>query len=1196
MIGRGRGLAERVRNFVEDCRQGRADLPTRGGRPNYTAISRALFGTASLRKPEYRYLREPIEAFHAEQTTAKEARMRSAVLVAASGSSRAQRRPPAEKRAAIGDPVQRLRLLSLFLDECRKGAAELPLHADGSVHYRRLSKLVLGGRALGGRDVFLSQERGVRELIENYLSDSHLGAAHGTEFLGATDGLSLSTTSVYVNTDPVRYALLPWSVAKFRRAVRLIASGLPKQAPLLWKKAFAKSSTVHTPDDFRAWFIALLAAPCARGTSIANLPIRVLFALRREAVLLPPLGMLAGFVPRPFGGERFVIPEDCLTEWELSLKAVGQPLHSHLMRPVLINLGPVSRAQDFPGEEFVAAWDRLMRSFEKQQNIHSYLLSCALVLAKTVDNQVLAAGAASQPRISAQLETSSRLHGWRGRKATDPFSLPRHPVVRVWADHMRAYVQTKRWKAPRSSVHTMSRFLLFLESLKEPPTLDAPDLRARLFGPTAEWPQWAEEKKLTFTSVTKILGLLRRFFEWYSRQAPGFRSPLRPDDIPALQYRLKSNKVLVPRPLLDEVKQICRDLLQVALSEQSAVPQHLLNARAFETALIVHVGLPGRGLVPILAPQLPALLFTLLSLPLRPIQGRLLDSGEADEFIPVADAGSGSPQKRIQWIANPSLFARSKRREGFIRRIADTSVSEDFVGFWVNTNKTQAVGRLSGEDRGFEIPWQQEELIDVILRLRAWQERYNPLRGLYARDQLSEKILHPSDALRKRMPPYAFLFRHTRDTVVSTWHEPIAAKAFQHFFLLMLEELELRRRGTPDEVQLILKRDRSARPKKGVFSLHCLRVTGITALAEAGVPAPILAEFIAGHLTVLMTVYYQKFGPATVTQMMNEALSTARKGRAAAQGGQISAWDVRGMFVGEGPDALTSAADTSPGLWAFKLDGVCPNGQTRCGEGGARTKSTFYGPVPGGSRNCPLCRFWVTGPTFLAGQSIALNALLYKIRTKSEELVQLHQRLRVSSITPGERSALEHSIDTVEADVDVLVRSLQARYRLIQASIQLDRRSDADHPIALVTAGDSTALKTDMTRVSDLRFLEFVCRSVEVFPGLDCDAVTLRRNLLLDRVLDRDGFNALLFRLPTGAAIRAGNALGKVLAELVGDDGLDDLSAGLRSLRDLDMGRVRVALEDVLGEPVPLFPSGERSSDRAPQSALPPPPSSSDAS
>ncbi len=79
-------------------------------------------------------------------------------------------------------------------------------------------------------------------------------------------------------------------------------------------------------------------------------------------------------------------------------------------------------------------------------------------------------------------------------------------------------------------------------------------------------------------------------------------------------------------------------------------------------------------------------------------------------------------------------------------------------------------------------------------------------------------------------------------------------------------------------------------------------------------------------------------------------------------------------FVANDP-AGAAALDGSAAASLLQLDtGICPVGDTRCGDGGPAMAKNKHGPVPGSARNCVQCRFHVTGPAFLGALVARFNA------------------------------------------------------------------------------------------------------------------------------------------------------------------------------------------------------------------------------
>ncbi|TDY23502.1 putative integrase [Paraburkholderia sp. BL6665CI2N2] len=1161
----------RLRTFLEQCARGEAELPTRGLNVNYVALSRLLFSTQSSIKPENRAMREIIEEHVAKHPITyagdnREIRANAAAL----GLLVTATPPRAQGSENRSSQVEVMEQLNRYLDQCRNGEVRLPRHRTRP-NYALIAKILQG-------DVPHRSRFGVSKIYKPLIDacfDEVYGAniSHTRESLSVTfDGL-LSTGPVLINPSATQLAIVDWDAASFHAKMPAVETAMAAEftCPAAFTRTFESWREIATQQQLVSWLDRVLATNLFRGTSLGGLPWFVLAEMRHHGLLLSTIGYAAQVAFPPFMmeyGRRLI---DRFTPFELKL--VEQESRDKMqILGLLLCMGPLHKITDFPLRQFNQTLLAMMKQFPVDIDQRNFL---ALLrrLARTLDRVALEDRHPFQPLARVQIEQVTLDGGWRKKGTTaDPLTLAVNPVVLEWGRALRKYIDAQHWKTAYARIDRCRTVLAFLECQPDPCPLHAEDLRSMMFGAEHRLYDWLCDHG-TPSGAAQAIRTLFNFFVWFGEQDPSFVIPLRKSELPpAKDGPSKTTKALIPRTILDEAKSICRELIEVALSGQTALPDTIHCAKEFANVLSCKFAEPGIGLVARFVPVLPILLYTVLTLPIRSIQARLLDSGEADNEFPIASPGDAPIGERIKWISNPSPLANIRRAEGWLRRIHDTSVWKEYLGFWINTNKTAAVGRGDARDFGYEIPWQHDELINTLMRLRDWQIANNPIEKLSSRADLSEKSIRPTAALSKLMPAYAYLFRHPKESDLTCWHEPVRYEAVNQFFLMLMNEIEARRRNTPNEVKLILTRDRFHRPVSSIFTVHGLRVAGITAFAEAGVPAPIIAEFLAGHMTVLMTVYYQKFGPATVTRMLNDALQALDRERISnALSGASDIEHLRGKFVSEQVDAFITAADTTPSLWALKIDGICPNGQTKCAEGGARHHTSVYGPVPGGARNCPLCRFWLTGPAFIAGQAITLNAQLYRLREKSEVLVSLHARLRTLDASDGKRDATEHSIDAIEAEIDLMISTLQARYRLVMASLQLSERErpTGENPtFSMVSRGGRDDAERSLTDVTDFRMLDFLSRSVEIFPEIDCGSAVFKRNLFLDNLLEKEGFDAMLFRLPTEAAHRAGNALGKFLGDLAGDEILDDIADGTRTLQSFGIERIQEGMEKIMGHPV----------------------------
>ena len=237
-------------------------------------------------------------------------------------------------------------------------------------------------------------------------------------------------------------------------------------------------------------------------------------------------------------------------------------------------------------------------------------------------------------------------------------------------------------------------------------------------------------------------------------------------------------------------------------------------------------------------------------------------------------------------------------------------------------------------------------------------------------------------------PDTAFLFRTPENAERPDF--PLTILALDRPWFICLEELQARleRRGEtlPNGDRIRLVPDEEHRAKNAnttLFSLHSLRVSLITALALDGqVPLAILQK-IAGHSRLVMTLYYTKPG----AMQAREAIQAGVQRLNESADDNIKDWLANAEYEQLVRDVIENNADAfraavpeqvhlrSPAGWMSMMDGLCLVGGNNveldapgCHNGGVNIGSETarrYGPVPGGARNCPMCRWFITRPYFL---------------------------------------------------------------------------------------------------------------------------------------------------------------------------------------------------------------------------------------
>lgn len=380
-------------------------------------------------------------------------------------------------------------------------------------------------------------------------------------------------------------------------------------------------------------------------------------------------------------------------------------------------------------------------------------------------------------------------------------------------------------------------------------------------------------------------------------------------------------------------------------------------------------------------------LYTKLLLPLRTYQVRMLDSGEADTFR------YEQSQRHIagQWVTNNGPLKEGTEkypvRRGVFRKFLDPVTRFEMTGFYINTNKTADIDKEEWA-KGYEVPWQYEEALYWLAKLRNWQEKYNPIEKPTAWTELERNHIGrvKDESVLKQMGATCFLFRDASEEEKNKT-KPIRERGLDPLWHKLL--LELQRQcelleGSQEEHKLKFIKNKHST----FYPLHSLRVSLITAYAlEGGVPMPILSKCIAGHARLVMTLYYTKAGITYVSEKMDEA----EKKMAELEQDSYMRWlkdatykQLEVYSASNDPASLQAVLNAQQSGASFIKDdkGICPKGCIGCDTGGTYinddTGKTNYGVVPGyPEQNCVRCRWFLTGPAFLPGLVHHFNVIGY---------------------------------------------------------------------------------------------------------------------------------------------------------------------------------------------------------------------------
>lgn len=552
------------------------------------------------------------------------------------------------------------------------------------------------------------------------------------------------------------------------------------------------------------------------------------------------------------------------------------------------------------------------------------------------------------------------------------------------------------------------------------------------------------------------------------------------------------------------------------------------------------------------------LLLVKLILPLRTTQVRMLDSGEADTWT----------FKEGSWNINCSPLAQGSEKrplqQGVFRRTAPSADPQATATvLYINTNKTADVGRAGG-DKGYVLPWPiggpvHQDAFYWLEKLRNWQKKYNPITRRLSWKELDHRHIQvKSEVQLASYPDACFLFR-APESGPDECHLPFRDKGLDYAWLPLLEALERRlsargethQNGTPIRFTRALEdRTRSAAT---LYPLHGLRVSLITALAlDGNVPFPILQKLV-GHSRLLMTLYYTKPGATRI----NEVLSKAAVSMEATKAARIQDFlldteheQILKRAICNSVPSLAAAIPLHPAArnlagWMPMHHGLCLVGgntseleESRAGgcfDGGPMVGSK-YTPVPGGSRNCVRCRWFVTEPHFLPALAAHFNTLAYHFDEARntclmhEETLNTLKRERLDAEEANLPFAgleayrqAERVWETAIKRFSDLAEDMVACWRLIERC--KDAVNSEDRAGALIAVGSITEVHAQFEQTSsELLQLSGVCTDAEVYADLEPGKAIFRRSQLLDQALYREHLPPMFMLLTEQEQLHSGNA------------------------------------------------------------------------
>lgn len=713
-----------------------------------------------------------------------------------------------------------------------------------------------------------------------------------------------------------------------------------------------------------------------------------------------------------------------------------------------------------------------------------------------------------------------------------------------WYEIVGKYIENKFAKVSRTT-YPVLKWIEYLSSITNPPLVPEEVIRKEHINDIFNndkltFIKWLSQNGNLANTNNNVLSQVRQMFNFYHQEYNSdFTNPITESDSFASLISSKTNKQVLPDKLI-------KLLIEIIMENDFEFPRSLALCQARniynkESNVIEKE---------VFYPGLSVLLILLLTVPIRSIQGRMLDSGLGDEFI------YNYEQKEM--VKNNSLTAIKGRQQGILQLINDPFSEKVFLSLWITTNKTSEFLRFNGS----AIPYCPEYLERILMIQQKWLSKYGPIykEAINLSDMIVETDYKPSSKMYQYMPSFFPFFPQVSHNVLQD-QTAIGKRQLDIFYYYCLEELEKRFNQTNNyKLKLVESRDNNKNTNVCYFSIHSLRASGITNLIAAGVPIEIVSEVIAMHSSLLMTLYYSKAHISNTKDVLDKYYYDGEKENNYNLTQMIDLllyqnkdrWDEILLFNSKGKESLAS----NLGIHEITLTGICPG--ISCEDSNTKQK------------DCLNCNYYITGPDFLPGQVVEANTLMVKIKDKSTIL----KEIKLNFLSENEimkKKRLEDRILNLEKELNSMLIYWGMRYEKIKKSLELynnyQQRFNKQQeeailaPIFGTLEVDQLVLKIESS--SQFRVLSNICEYMEYSSEFHEELIELKLERFLNMILSQNSLEPFLLKLPKSIMISAMSQFSKLLLNIYGDEGVEDLMVGKRKLDQVDISEILPFIQQI---------------------------------
>ena len=479
------------------------------------------------------------------------------------------------------------------------------------------------------------------------------------------------------------------------------------------------------------------------------------------------------------------------------------------------------------------------------------------------------------------------------------------------------------------------------------------------------------------------------------------------------------------------------------------------------------------------------------------------------------------------------------------------------------------------------IPWENQEVLYWLKKLRNWQEKYNSIDKPKSCIELERKHFGDTKSKEQKqmMGEICFLFRNPQGTEGDK-EGPITNAALAQLWTNLLYRMEedlysegIRVGG--ERLQFTEEKDYEGRDyeiRGALFGLHSLRVSLITSYTlDSSLPLPVISKLLAGHTRLMMTIYYNKISPSVMANKMKEAEAEIQNEDEARvleflKDTEFNQLDLRMVFSDKDSAQMALAQKNPVGWETTNSLGICLAGGNiydiggnipGCWNGGEvlvdSKNKKIYNPVSHGPKNCPRCRWFVSEAYYLDNLNKQFNYLGYKASLAASLSLQIEQELNILKdeeyeclnndipfLEQKELNDLENRYERQQVEADEFIKDYIATYEIIKKIIHIEHTRELNDNgskiVAIGTQSDVEHILSFSEVDSEFLYYNLLCEDAEFYPNMRDELkktpLIQKRTNILSRIFMKAGYQPVFFELNDEEQIFVINALVRRMAFL----------------------------------------------------------------